>query len=190
MKGIVYKLFCRNSSITEFYIGSTIDFKARKYDHKKRCNNSKYKQYNYKVYRYIRNNGGFDNWDFEILLQVEVENEKELRLNYEAKYQLDLKPELNDRIEGRTKKEWYIDNKQKILQTRKEYYEDHKEELSEYQKEYRENNKEKIRQTQKEYREDHKEKFDCECGGKYTKINKTIHIKTKKHKDFTLSLSL
>jgi hypothetical protein len=83
MKGSVYKIYCKDSSITEFYVGSSCDFHQRKRKHKSSCNNPKDKQYNYKVYRYIRNNGGFDNWDFEILLETEVENNKELKLKYE-----------------------------------------------------------------------------------------------------------
>jgi len=45
-----------------------------------------------------------------------------------------------------------------------------KDELLNYQKNYYINNKDKIA-----------EKFSCECGGKYTNINKATHFKTKKH---------
>ena len=123
MKGIVYKIYCRDYSITEFYVGSSVNFKARKYAHKSNCNNIKRREYNYKVYRYIRENGGFDNWDFEILLEPEVENKKELKLKYEAKYQLDLKPELNVIQEGRTPKEWREENKEKILEQKRTKFE-------------------------------------------------------------------
>ena len=194
MKGIVYKIYCIDSSITEFYIGSSVNFKERKYDHKRNCNNIKRREYNYKVYKFIRNNGGFDNWDFEILLEPEVENKKELRLKYEAKYQLDLKPELNVIQEGRTPKEWREDNKEELIEYQKEYRENNKEKI----KQYYENNKEKISRTKKEYYEDHKEeilekkrkKFDCDCGGNYSYSGKTTHERTKKHKDFILSLSV
>ena len=43
----------------------------------------------------------------------------------------------------------------------------------EYQKEYREKNKERFN-----------EKINCECGGRYTHGNKSIHLKTKIHTEW------
>ena len=40
-------------------------------------------------------------------------------------------------------------------------------------KEYREKNQDKI-----------KEKLNCECGGKFTYSNKSMHLKSKKHLNF------
>jgi len=157
MKGIVYKIYCKDSNITECYIGSTNDLQTRKYNHKNNCNNNNSPSYNFKVYKFIKNNGGWDNWDFEILEETN-EDLKQL----EKQYILTIKPELNSRIEARTKKEYYEDNKEKIL---------------EYKKKYRENNKEKIQKFCKL-------KFKCECGGKYYYNNKTNHEKTKKHQKF------
>jgi hypothetical protein len=54
--------------------------------------------------------------------------------------------------------------------TKKQFYEDNKEKLQKQQKEYREENKEKI-----------KEKHNCECGGHYTLGHKARHEKTKMH---------
>lgn len=76
---------------------------------------------------------------------------------------------VNKKVEGRTKKEWYNDNKEQRLEYQKEYYENNKEKV----KEYREQNKDKINQ-----------KFICPCGGKYTKQNKTQHERTNKHIEF------
>lgn len=33
------------------------------------------------------------------------------------------------------------------------------------------------------------EKVNCECGGKYMKINKSHHFKTKKHQNYLSSLN-
>ena len=38
-KKCVYKLKCKDTNITEFYIGSSINFKRRKYNHKSHSNN-------------------------------------------------------------------------------------------------------------------------------------------------------
>ena len=49
-----------------------------------------------------------------------------------------------------------------------------------YYEKYFEENKEKILKK-------NNEKFDCECGGKYTHINKATHINTKKHQSYLSS---
>jgi len=82
---------------------------------------------------------------------------------------------LNKNIAGRTKKEYYIDNadklKEEIKQYRsenkekaKQYRADHKEEIKQYDKQYRAENKEKAKQYRaenkekaKQYYTDHKE---------------------------------
>jgi flagellar biosynthesis/type III secretory pathway protein FliH len=179
MKGIVYKIYCKDSSITEFYIGSSVDFKTRKRKHKSDCNNTNSAKYNYKVYKFIRENGGWDNWEFETLLEVEVVDKEELRLKYERPYQLDLLPELNSQLEGRTIEEWREDNKEELAKYQKEYQKEYREDHKEEIKQYFEKNKEQILQKAKE-------KIICECGSVYRRSNKSKHQKTKIHQDFIL----
>ena len=57
-----------------------------------------------KLYEYIRNNDGFDNWNFEILEQCREESKQD-RLIKEATYIKALKSKLNTNIPGTT----YID---------------------------------------------------------------------------------
>ena len=66
--GIIYKLVCKDINIKECYVGSTINFTRRKCHHKCSCNNEINKSYNLFVYQFIRDNGGFDNWD---MIQIE-----------------------------------------------------------------------------------------------------------------------
>ena len=70
----------------------------------------------------------------------------------------------------------------------REYREKNKEKISIQQHEYYEINKEKVCLYQQEYREKNegiiKEKFNCECGGRYTRVNKSIHLKSKKHQNY------
>ena len=99
---------------------------------------------------------------------------------------------VNKNVAGRTKKEWYEDNKDQLLKQMKEYYEQNKEKIKEkhkeYGKEYREHNKEKIKEKDKKYREHNKEKLKqkitCSCGGKYTISNKAKHERSNKHKQY------
>ena len=162
MKGIVYKLRCLDETITEFYVGSSIDINHRMECHKSDCDNTNGIRYNLKVYRFIRDNGGYDAWTYDILEECEVENKKDLVLNYERKYQLELDPQLNVRVEGRTDQEWRKDNKERNAILNKKYREENKDKLDKY----------------------YKEKFQCDCGGKYTRGHKVQHQKTKKHLAF------
>ncbi len=109
MIGYVYKLY--RDGIDEFYIGSSFDMKDRKYQHKKNCNNDKYKDYNCKVYQYIRANGGFENWKFEILVEKEFENKTALRIKEKECINL-LKPSLNCRNAYQTEEEMRLQRKE------------------------------------------------------------------------------
>jgi uncharacterized protein YxeA len=67
-KIIIYKIICNDTNITELYVGSTTLFKRRKTQHKTSCINVSGKAYNLKIYKTIRDNGGWDNWE---MLEIE-----------------------------------------------------------------------------------------------------------------------
>ncbi len=106
--GFVYKLFC--DDVNDFYIGSSFDMKERKRQHIKNCYYSKGKEYNCKVYTFIRANGGFDNWKFEILVEKEFENKIELRIKEQECINL-LKPLLNTQKAYQTEEEMKLQRK-------------------------------------------------------------------------------
>ena len=93
----VYKIKCRDTNITEFYIGSSIEFNKRKAQHIIDINNINGRKYNYKIYKFIRDNGDFDNWEFEIVKEYPLYNIKELQLE-EQKYIKLLNPQLNSKV--------------------------------------------------------------------------------------------
>ena len=64
---IIYKITCKEPSITELYVGHTTNFVQRKHAHKQGCTNSKSQNYKCKLYEVIRNNRGWDNWKMEIV---------------------------------------------------------------------------------------------------------------------------
>ena len=139
---IIYKLCCKDPIITDIYIGHTTHFIKRKQLHKTDCNNIKGIKYNYYVYRFIRNNGGFDNWDMVEIIKlkcIDVRNAERVEREY---FDL-LKPSLNKNkpmlYDGEIK-EYYKDNIDKI----KQYYEQHKEKMKNQASKYYYNNKEKI----------------------------------------------
>lgn len=74
---IIYKLYCKNEEITDFYIGYTTNYKGRKGVHRRCINNQANKSYKNRMYSFIRNNGGWDNWDFIILENYPCNTKKE-----------------------------------------------------------------------------------------------------------------
>ena len=101
MIGVIYKIYCKDSNITDCYIGSTKNLNNRKSQHKCYCNNKNQRKYNYNIYNFIRNNGGYNNFDYEILEEIYNGDLKQ----YEREYIEKLKPTLNKLLPNRTGKE-------------------------------------------------------------------------------------
>ena len=86
--GFVYEFKSKDKSITGTYIGSCWDMKKRVIRHKQSCNNKNNKDYNAPVYRYIRENGGWDN--FEMIEIDSGECEDKLELHCSEQFYIDL----------------------------------------------------------------------------------------------------
>ena len=69
---VVYKLCCDDPEITDIYVGSTCNFTVRKYQHKTACNNQNAKEYNRNVYKFIRENGGWNNWSMIFIKNIRM----------------------------------------------------------------------------------------------------------------------
>ena len=193
-KAVIYKLYCKDITVLEIYIGSTHNEKKRKKTHKSACNNENSENYNLNVYEFMRENCGYDNWIFEVIENYPCENETQLRIRERYHYDL-LNPALNTYrpyVSEEEKKEYYQDNIEELKEYQKKYHEnyyhDNIEEIKEQNKEYYENNREKFAKNGANYREQNREKFNqkynCKCGGKYTYGDKARHCKSKRHKTF------
>jgi len=180
-KTIIYKLCCNDLNITDIYIGHTTDFKSRKAQHKYSCNNIN-KSYNIKVYQFIRDNGGWDNWEMIMIEEYSCNNKLEAKKK-ERELIEELKASLNMSIPARTDKEYRLDNKEKINQKHKEYYENNKEIINEKQKEYRLNNKGKRKEYFKIYRENNKEKRKEKHKSWYENNKEIINEKQKEYNE-------
>jgi hypothetical protein len=75
-----YKLHHATNFAKECYVGSTTNYAHRIITHKSVCNNPKVKEFKLKVYKYIRNNSGFDNWNFSILEHVDNDDYTKIEL--------------------------------------------------------------------------------------------------------------
>jgi len=156
--GKIYKLIC--SKTNRVYIGSTTTkLKYRKSQHTKSDNTCCSKDF----------------INPEIYLIEDYPCNSKLELHSKEREYVENNDCVNRNIPCRTRKEWREANKVYKKEYNKEYHENNKER----KKEYYENNKEKIKERTKE-------KIICKCGGKFTRGNKSYHLKTKKHQIFTI----
>jgi hypothetical protein len=159
--GKIYRLECGDL----IYIGSTTyQLSARKAKHK--CDYIAGRTYrSVLLYQYAVENGLSLTEDIRIeLIENYPCNSKEELNAIEGKYIRQYKEEyvekcVNKCIPGRTRKERYEQNKDKLLQQRKEYYEDNKDKIAEHKKQFRKDNSEKLAEQGKVYYERNKEKL-------------------------------
>lgn len=173
-KTIIYKIVHKtNPDDYDVYVGHSTDIQSRKWDHKKSCNNENSKMYNFKVYQYIRENGGWDN--FEI---IEIEkypcNSRNEACQKEQEWCYKLNSKLNTDIPNRTPKEWWEDNKERLKILNKQWRTNNREYINEKMRDYRKNNLEKMREYEKQ-------KATCDnCGSIVRKSDIARHKKTQK----------
>jgi len=190
-KGLIYKLCCKDPNIKEIYIGSTTNFRCRKRDHKQSCCNPKDKEYNLKKYIFIREHGGWENWEMILVEYYNATDRLDLRKRERYWYD-ELSANLNSakpyisaeeliEINKVYSKENYKKNKEKRRIYKKEYYENNKEEINIQKKEYRKKNKEKISIKMKEYYEDKKEQILKQKKEYYEDKKEEILEKNKKY---------
>jgi hypothetical protein len=128
---IIYIIQSNCSHISDFYLGVTKNLQTRIYHHKRNKENSY-------LYTFINNNGGWNNFYFEVIEEIDDDN----RYQIERDYIEFLKPSLNTyhSVYKQTANSKYYQNKKD-----KDYY-------KEYQKQYKEENKEKLRDAVRRYR--------------------------------------
>jgi hypothetical protein len=91
---IIYKITCKDSMVSDLYVGHTTNFVQRKHAHKQSCINTKSPNHKCKLYEVIRNNGGWVNWKMEIINFFNCINHYEARKK-EQEYFVSLNATLN-----------------------------------------------------------------------------------------------
>ena len=130
------------------YVGFTTNWDRRKYSHKSNCNNHNTKDYNYKLYKMIRENGG---WEMFRMLEVEkfpCKDKREAEKRETETMKL-LKSTMNVNRSFVTKEESQYDKNVYDKEYHKKNYERNKERI----KTYYEDNKEIIKAKKKIYGE-------------------------------------
>lgn len=179
-KTIIYKIVSNDLNITDVYVGSTTNFTKRKCKHKSNCNNINGKNYNLKLYQFIRSNGGWSNFSMIEIEKYNCSNGNEAR-SQERQWYEKLNSQLNMVCPGA-----FANGKKEYT---KIYNENHKKEIKEYNKIYKENHKKEIKEQHKIYYKTNKEQiikkksepYLCECGCVIQRTVKAQHQKTQKH---------
>lgn len=183
--GKIYTI--RSHQTKDYYIGSTcLDLCKRLYKHRQNYRMfQEGKYHNVSSYEIIK----YDDHYIELLESFKCENKNELERK-EGELIRKYKNEIvNKIIVGRTQKEYYEDNINKINIYQKQYATDNKDKIKEKNKKYAIDNAETIKNYMKKYCEDNKDKIKiyyktkiiCDCGLEICLSSKFHHIKSKKH---------
>ena len=79
----IYKIYCKDETIKDIYVGHTTNFHVRKYYHKNASNNL---NINIKIYKTIRENGGWNNWNMVEIAKYNCKNSIEARIKEQHHY--------------------------------------------------------------------------------------------------------
>ena len=171
---IIYKIVSKDLSVTECYVGSTTNFRGRKSKHKLSCTNSNSKKYSFPLYKFIRDNSGWDNFEMIEIEKYPCMDSNEAR-SRERYYYEQLNASLNRQRPLVTKEE------RKQMNKERKQTEEYKEYNKEYYKQYRDENKDIQNAKQRE-------KVTCSCGSIITRGGKSKHEKTFIHISKTQTL--
>lgn len=134
-----------------YYVGSTNNLYLRTSLHKSLCKNTKCHT---KLYTFMRENGGFDNWDLEIIqTYTDCKSLQELHWHEREYYDI-INPELNTL-------------KPCLSQDEKREY------ATIHHNLYRNKNLERMSKS-----------HDCLCGGRFTQEQISTHKKSKRHQKY------
>jgi len=167
----VYRIVSRDTSIKDCYVGSTTNLENRRRGHKCCCTNPDNKNYNFPVYVFIRENGGWDAWQIVQIEAFPCANKEELRTR--ERYHIEqLGAQLNFKLPTRTKKEYYEDNKEATLEWQKQYARENKEAIAATHHSWYESHKD---QTKARVRARAVQIVTCECGIQITLVQNQTH---------------
>ena len=188
-----YKIVCKDTNIKDCYVGHTTDFTTRKCSHQR---NSKKtdgtEQSDLYVYKFIRENGGWENWDMVLIETSKCDNG--LQARQRERYFIEtLGASLNKTIpflsvEEKKERDHLrykenIDRHNELMRdVNKRLRQEFPERYKEYDRQKWINNKEKIQAHQKEI-------IKCECGVNFQRTSKARHEKSKKHQQYLQSLN-
>ena len=160
--GKIYKIL--NSETSDIYVGATCQRLAKRMmNHRTRVKEGKETL----LYNKMRDIG-IEHFYIELIENYPCENSEQLNKR-EGDWMRKIAT-LNEKVAGRTKKEYKTDCKEKIKEQGKEYYEQKQDEI--------------CAKHRQRYNEITSVKMTCEvCGTIHNKKNKPLHLRSKKHQE-------
>jgi hypothetical protein len=64
---VFYKIYCNDTTVNDIYVGHTTNFEKRKYAHNRACIKANNPNHHLKVYKFIREHGGWVNWKMDMI---------------------------------------------------------------------------------------------------------------------------
>jgi len=173
----MYKLVPKDLNLDLQYVGHTTNFTQRKYSHKSNCNNTNGRNYNLKVYKMIRENGGWDEWEMIQIEEFCCQNKREAEKR-ERELMEEFNAKLNSILPFCSRKEYLEKNKEFIIARTKIYYEKNKDTRNAYQKEYSIQNQDKVNAKSKAHYEKNRDAIRLKHK-LYNEKNKNINKEVK-----------
>ena len=156
----IYKIIPLNPEHeSDVYIGSTCKPSLAQRLSKHKCDYNRWKNGKYNNVSSFKLFEKYDVENCNIFLIEEYPCENKYQLIQKEGHYIKTIPCINQRIAGRTKQQYYEDNREAILESQREYYEDNRKVISVWKS----------------------TKFNCICGGYHTRCHKSTHYKTKNH---------
>jgi len=150
-RAVVYKIVCKDTCVSFVYVGSTSNFKMRLAHHKSDYFNIRSPRYNLALYKFMRANGDWTNFEMIIVEEFPCGSKRELEQR-EQHWKVECGDNMGLKKAHTTKEQIkeeahknYIDNREARLKKAKEYYEQNKE----LKRKYYEDNKERIKENSK-----------------------------------------
>jgi hypothetical protein len=203
--GKIYQVMAKHGGdIGDVYIGSTTkEYLSQRMD----GHRNQYKQWKNGKINNVTVFGIFEKYGVEncCISLLELVNASTIdELHARERHWIQSIPCVNKAIPGRTKAEWYVDNREQIsvyqsqyrvdnhekeLARQAQYRVDNREQISAQKAQYYVDNREQISSHQAKYRADNREliklkqseKFQCECGCIVNRSNMSVHSKSQKH---------
>ena len=114
----------------------TTDFVCRKKSHKTHCINEKDINHNLKIYKIIRDNGGWENYSMIEIEKIPCQDVQEAKKK-EREWFENPNSSLNTIFPQRSKEEWREMNREELAIQKKEYHIANRDEIAKKHKEWR-----------------------------------------------------
>ena len=183
-----YKIVCNDFRVKDCYVGHTSDFTTRKAQHKCACNNINNKHYDRYMYEFMRENGGWENWDMILIETLNCENGLEARKkerehieNLNATLNLNKRPIISPEERYERTRQWAKEHPEQIKASQGKS-------VKALQEKYPDRYKQYASTRWERHKHRYLAKVECECGSIFSHMNKCKHIKSKKHQQYIQSL--